>query len=240
MGFIAEIDEEDRKTGALESSSGTGEFPPLARGKYQAIIRKVVEHGTFGGTGDNATKPVLKIEVQIVDGSPTGRNRVYFPRVPLFTRWASGKANTNFTGFWRDAIGWPEEQLLASNLPGENDILGKQITITLGAPKPPDQWNALGSNEVDWFDAAGDVNAAPTALPKVAWLDEHGKLIPGYVAPQQGQAPQQQTYAPPAYQAPAQGGYAPAAQGQTYQAPAAPGNAWAPDPADVQYATAGR
>lgn len=237
MGFIAEIDAETAAGKPLESSTG-GDFPPLPKGKYQMTVRKVVKRDVFGGTGPNGQKPVLKIEVQIVEDSPTGKNRVYFPRVPLFTKFApseknpQGAANLTFTGFWRDAMGWPEEKLRAGDLPDENYILGRRFTGVLGSPKAPDQWNPLGSNEIDFYEAEGDVNATPTAPVRVQWLDESGKLVPGYTAPVPGQPVAQQSYTPPpAPGAPAAPAYTPPA------APAAPvADVWAPSPADISYA----
>ena len=244
MGFIAEIDAETAAGKPLESGSGGGDFPPLTKGKYQMTVRKVVKRDVFGGTGPNGQKPVLKLEVQIVEDSPTGKNRVYFPRVPLFTKFApnekhpTGAANLAFTGFWRDAMEWPEEKLRAGELPDENYILGRQFTGVLGAPKPPDQWNPLGSNEIDFYEKAGDVNATPTAPPRVPWLTAEGKLVEGYVAPVAGQAPAPQAYTPPpAPGAPAAPAYTPPSTPPAYTPPAAPGrDVWAPSPADVSYA----
>lgn len=239
MGFIAEIDAETAAGKPLESGAG-GDFPPLSKGKYQFTVRKVVKRDVFGGTGDNKDKPVLKLEVQIVEDSPTGKNRVYFPRVPLFTKFASGKSNLAFTGFWRDAMGWDENLLRKGELPDENYILGRRFTGVLSAPKAPDQWNPLGSNELDFFEAEGDVNATPTAPVKVPWLDANGKLVQGYVAPVAGQQAAPQAYTPPpAPGAPVTPTYTPPAAPAAYTpppAPGTPGDPWAPNPDDVAYA----
>jgi hypothetical protein len=223
MGFVAEIDQETAQAGALPAA-GSGDFPPLTQGKYQARVTKVEGVADFGGTGDNSKKKVVKIRVDILEDSPNGAKRVYFPRIPLFTKFASGKDATAFGGFWRDAIGWPQEKLLAGDMPGPEDILGKQITITLSAPKAPDDYNPLGYNEVSFFSAAGDINATPTAPVKAAWLTAEGKLNPDWAPPVAG--------APAAQQAPA----TPPAWGAPAPAAAPVNDVWAPNAADVSYA----
>jgi len=251
MGFTAEIDAETASGKPLEAGSGTGDYPPLIQGKYQMKVIEVIEQQKFGGNGDNANKPVLKVRLQIVDESPNGRRRTFYHRLPLFTKFApsaknpQGAANLAFTGFWRDAMGWDEAKLRAGDLPGESDILGKQFTGVLGAPKPPNQWNPLGFNEVEFFEKAGDVNATPTAKPNVPWLDVNGNLVEGYVSPVAGQPAQAQSYTPPpapgapapAYVPPAAPAYVPPTAPAAYVPPAAPGgDPWAPDAGDVSYA----
>lgn len=232
MGFVAEIDAESKRAGALPES-GSGEFPPLVKGRYQMRVRKVKGVEAFGGTGDNSQKKVVALEVQILAESPNvdSRNRVYFPRIPLFTKFAPkngqpAKDATAFGGFWRDAMGWPQEKLLAGDMPGENDILGKVFTGTLSDPKAPDDYNPLGSNEVSFFGAAGDINATPTAKVNVPWLTAEGKLNPDWTSPSAAAAVGQAPAAPPAWGAPAPGAVA--------TAPA--GDVWAPNAADVAYA----
>jgi len=237
MGFTAEIDAETASGKPLESGSGTGDYPPLIKGKYQMTVIEVLEQQKWGGQGDNANKPVLKVKLQIVDDSPNGRRRTFYHRLPLFTKFASGKANLQFTGFWRDAIGWDEAKLRAGDLPGESDILGKQFTGVLGAPQPPNQWNPLGFNEVEFFEKAGDVNATPTAKPTVPWLDVNGNLVAGYVSPVAGQPAPAQSYTPPPAPGAVAPAYVPPAAPAAYVPPAAPGgDPWAPAVADVAYA----
>jgi hypothetical protein len=227
-GFIAEIDA-DAAGAAKEAATGSGEFPPLAPGKYQAIVEKVIGVQDFGGTGGNAKKKVVRLQFKIVDDSPTGAKRVYFDRIPLFTRFApseknpQGAAARGFWDFWGKAIGVPQDQLILGNLPGPEGVQGKQVSITLGKPIAPDDYNPLGSNEISFYDAAGDVNASPTHAPAAVltpWLDDKGKLIGG-AAP---------ASRPAATQVPAT---APA-----WGAPAAEAPAWTPDPADVAAAPA--
>lgn len=237
-GFVAEIDAHAAEAAQEAAAGGNGDFPPLAPGKYQAHVVEVVKVEDFGGNGGNAKKKVLRLKLQIVDNSPTGRKRVFFVRVPLFTRYAPTEKNPQgapargFWDFFGKAIGWPQERLILGDMPGPADVQGKQITITLSAPIPPDNYNPLGSNEVSFYDAPGDVNASPTHPATAPWL-ANGELDPNWRpagaapqgAPAYGQAPQAAPAAPPAW------GQPPAA------APAAP-PAWAPAPADVAYAQA--
>lgn len=226
-GFIAEIDPNAAEA-AKEAASGGGGFRPLAAGKYQATIVQVQGVQDFGGTGGNAKKKVVKLQFKILADSPTGANRVFFDRVPLFTRYAPSEKNPQgatargFWDFWGKAIGVPQDQLILGNLPGPNDIAGKQVTITLGKPIPPDEYNELGYNEISFYDAAGDVNASPTHAPVVPWLDADGKLIGGATPAPRAAVQTQAPATAPAWNA------APA------EAPA-----WTPDAADVQYAGAG-
>lgn len=227
-GFIAEIDPNAAEAAAEAAAGGNGSFPPLAAGKYQANVVKVEGVADFGGTGGNAKKKVVRLQFKILADSPTGANRVYFDRVPLFTRFAPSEKNPQgatargFWDFWGKAIGVPQDQLILGNLPGPEGIAGKQVTITLSKPIAPDDYNPLGYNEISFYDAAGDVNASPTHKPVVAWLDAAGNLIGGQIAAPR--AAVQQAQAPAT---------APAWGEQT----AAP--AWTPDAADVQYAGAG-
>lgn len=256
-GFVAEIDPRAAEAAEEAAKGGSGGFPPLPAGAYQAYVAKVVGTEKFGGSGGNANKQVVRIQVQIVDESPTGRKRSFFVRVPLFTRFAPTEKNPQgapargFWDFWEKAMGWSRDLLITGQLPGPSDIGGKPLTIKLGAPKEPDAFNPLGYNEVDFFDAPGDINATPQTPVRVPWLDDHGNLVAGYVpkaagaraaapapaAPSAppawgGGAPAQA--APPAPQAPA---YAqpPAAPQQAPQAPAGPPT-WTPAPADAAYA----
>lgn len=234
-GFATELDPQAAKAAEEAASGGDGSFPPLLGGKYQVTIAKVKGVADFGGQGANSKKKIVNIGFRIVDQSPTGKGRYVWGRVPLFSRFApnakhpEGAACRDFWDFWEKAIGVPRDYIL-SGQPLPSDIGGKALTITLSAPTPPDAFNPLGSNEIAFYDAAGDVNATPLRQPGVAvapWLDGNDNLLAGFSggapatqgAPQQAAAPA----APPAW------GAAPAA-------PAAPAAAWAPAPADVAYA----
>lgn len=228
-GFIAEIDAHAEEA-AKEAATGGGDFPPLAPGKYQAIVEKVIKVQDFGGTGGNAKKKVVRLQFKIVDDSPSGAKRVFFDRVPLFTRFApnaehpQGATARGFWDFWGKAIGIPQDQLILGNLPGPEGIQGKQVTITLGKPLAPNDYNPLGYNEISFYDAAGDVNASPTHGPAAAltpWLDADGKLIGGATPAVRPAAAQAVPATAPAWGAPAT------------EAPA-----WTPDPADVAAAPA--
>lgn len=245
-GFQAEIDPHAQKAADEAASGGDGRFPPLPGGRYQATIVKIVKIEKFGGDGGNADKKVLRIQVRILEGSPVGAKRTYFVRVPLFSRYAPTQKNPEgavarmFWDFWERAIGVPRDQILAGNLP--DNFQGKQVTITLGAPKPPDQYNELGFNEVDFFNAAeNDFSSTPTVPVNVPWLDEKGNRIAFAGAPAAPgvQAPPAAPAAPPSWapSAPASGAPAapsapPAAATPAQGAPPA----WTPDPADAAYA----
>jgi hypothetical protein len=255
MSYSAEIDPAAQEALDEAKAGGNGSFPPLPGGKYQAVVMEVQGVAEFGGKTGNAKKKVLKVKVQIVADSPLGKNRVYFERVPLFTRYAPTDKNPNgatargFWDFFGKAIGWPDEKLLANDLPTLQDIQGKRITVTLSAPIPPDNYNALGSNEVAFWDKEGALTSTPTGPVKAAWLDANGELKADGVAPA---TPRAQT-PPPAPQAPPAAPQAPSVPSvpapaynapEAPAAPAAPAGAWgaadaeAPptwgvDPADV-------
>jgi len=223
-GFIAEIDN-NAAAAAEEAAAGGGNgFPPLPAGKYQATVLKVDGVADFGGQGGNAKKKVVKIQLQIVADSPNGAKRMYFARIPLFTRFApkdgakEGKTARAFWDFWGKAIGTPDNELILGRLPGVPETQGKRITITLGAPIAPDKYNPLGSNEVGFFDKAGDLSATPLGKAAVAWLDADGNLIGGAPAA----APRAQAAAPAG----------PPAWGGAAAAPAGP-PAWAGAPAEA-------
>ena len=225
-GFIAEIDPRAEEAAQEAASGGNGTFPPLPAGKYQATVVDIEGVKDFGGTGANSQKKVLKVQLRIVDNSPTGARRTYFDRVPLFTRYAPNEKNPagaparGFWDFFEKAVGWPRERLIANDLPGVADIQGKQITVTLSAPLPPDSYNPLGFNEVSFYDAAGDVSSTPTNPVSVPWLDATGNLAGG-VAPAAPAAPQQSAApaAPPVWGVP---------QAPVAPAPPAPQQAVAP------------
>lgn len=229
MGFTAEIDQNAAK--AAEESEGNGTFPPLPAGKYQVTIAKVKGVSDFGGQGGNKNKKVVNLGFQIVPESPTGKGRWVWDRVPLFSRYApsdkypDGAPAKAYFDFWEKFIGLDREVVLSGNLP--DNIGGKRGTITLSAPIPPDQYNPLGSNEVSFYDKAGDVSTTPTGPVSAPWLDENGNLRPEF-----GQAATAATVA----STPAGGGDPYAAAAQAAPAAAAPANdPWAPSAADVAY-----
>jgi len=191
-GFIAEVAPNFAETYDENATGGGGKFPPLPGGKYVATIvplkkdgSQLVEVADFGGNGGNAKKKVVRIALKIVDESPTGKGRYIHARVPLFSQFASGKENRAFGDFWVKAIGWPKERIEAGQMPGPQDIMGKRVGITLSDPKPAEsdydkKNNPLGVNEVDWYDKAGDPQAAPRRTPGVPvapWLDADDNLI---------------------------------------------------------------
>ncbi len=219
-GFVAEIDNDAAEAAQEAASGGNGTFPPLPAGKYQAFIEKVEGVKPFGGNGGNAKKSVLSLRVKIVAESPTGAGRVYFLRVPLFTRYAPNEKNPKgaparmFWDFFEKAIGWSRDLLITNQLPGPEDVGGKHLTITLGVPQAPDQYNPHGFNEIAFVDAAGDVNATPTNKVMVPWLDDNGNLTGEWANKAANPGVTQQTApagppAPPTFGAPAVGGATP-------------------------------
>ena len=236
MGFTAEIDNNAAKAAEEAAAGGNGTFPPLPGGKYQVIIAKVKGVDNFAKSGPNANKKVVNVGFQIVPESPTGKSRYIWGRVPLFSRFApnekypDGAPARGFWDFWEKAIGVPRERILAGDLP--DNIGGTRLTVTLSAPIPPDQFNPLGSNEVDFYDKTGDVNVTPKRVAGVSvapWLDANDNLLPEFT---------QQTVAG----AQAATAAAPAGDPWATQAPAQPAAAaptndpWAPNAADVAYA----
>lgn len=264
-GFLAEIDANAAAAADEAAAQGSGGFPPLPAGRYQMDVIKVEGVEKFGGQGGNANKSVVKVRLQVPADSPNGAKRVYFARIPLFTRFAPNEKNPQgatasaFWGFWGKALGWPQEKLILGDMPGIPETQGKRITVTLSAPIPPDDYNPLGSNEASFFDAAAaDFAAVPIGKANVKWLDEKGNLIAGAVPAKAGApgvpsaapaappvwngAPAAATApAPPAYGAPAAAAPAPPAYATAPAAvpdPQAPGGVWTPDAKDVAFAGA--
>lgn len=177
-----------------DALSGRG-FAPLPKGQYQVTIVPVkkdpltkVEIVPFSKKPEYAGKQAVRIAVRIVDESPTGAKQHFFDRIPLFHSFAPSQkypqgapAFSHFQFF--SALGVSKEDLAAGILPGPDEIMGKRISIFLGEPKEPDQYNELGSNEITGYGAPGDLERTPTLTPGVPvakWLDANGNLIPGY------------------------------------------------------------
>jgi hypothetical protein len=247
MSFAVETDQYAAEALA-ESQTGNGKFPPLPRGEYQFVIvplkkddpNKRVEVADFGGAGPNGKKKVLRVALQVIDDSPTGAKRYFQVRIPLFTRFApkdgapKGKPAKNYFDFW-GAIGVSEEDLVAGKLLEVNEMMGKRLGGTISDPIEPDKWNPLGSNEVNFFNKAGDPQTTPRRKEgeSVApWLTPSNDLIleypftsdeaKAYIAELTGQA------------APAAGAQASAPQPSWAQAPGGAAPAGAPTPSWAQ------
>jgi hypothetical protein len=266
-GFNAVVDERVEEALNDANSGGGGSFAPLPKGKYQAqvVILSEKDNKPFEVVPWNpnkqeyAGKSALRIRVKILANSPTGANRSYFIRVPLFSRFAPSQKNPQgasartYFDFWGKVAGATKEQLLTGKLPGWEAVAGKLLTITLSDPKVAEsdydkKNNPLGTNEVDFVDAPGNIANTPVRVPGVPvapWLDANDNLLQGVqaggaVAAQApagppanawGVTPAQAQAAVPQPQA-AWG--APAAQ----TAPAVPANAWGAPPADPALAAA--
>ena len=193
-GFQAVIEGNFDALYDASKSSGGGSFPPLPRGAYQAVVRPLKNDGSqltevvdFSKKPEYAGKKAVRVAFAIVDESPTGAKRYFTTRIPLFTAFASGKPAFLFFNFF-EAVGVSKEDLARGVLPGPQDIMGKRVTIFLGEPKEPDQWNELGSNEISSIGSPyPDVSRTPIRRPGVpvaAWLDADDNLLPGYGAAQ--------------------------------------------------------
>ena len=244
-GFIADVDANVAAAYEEAQSGGNGTFPPLPGGKYVATIVPLKKDGPnaevvdFGGNGANAKKKVVRLAFRIVDESPTGKGRHLFARIPLFSRYAPSQKHPQgaparaYFDFWIKAIGWPEAEVLAGRLPGPLEIMGKRVTLTLSDPKPAEsaydlEHNPLGTNEISFYDKAGDPQSAPRRTPGVPiapWLDADDNLIEQW-AP----AAQATTQAAPSWGTPP-------AVGNVTPGPWSQG---ATDPALQQAATSGR
>lgn len=231
-GFVTEIDQQAAAAAEEAAAGGNGSFPPLPAGKYQAFVNGIEGVQDFGGTGDNAKKKVVKLKLKINDQSPTGKSRIFFVRVPLFSRYApnakhpQGAPAKAFWDFWEKAMGVSRDHIL-SGQPMPSNIGGKPLTITLGAPLVPDNYNPLGYNEVEFYDAAGSLEGTPRRAPGqpvAPWLDAHDNLLTGFQPTAPGQpAAAQAPSAPPQWGQPAAAApAAPPAWGQPAAAPAAP------------------
>lgn len=248
-GFNATVDPNVQTAYDEANSGGNGKFPPLPKGKYQAVIvplapkkQQNFEVVPFSPKDSAyAGKNVLRIRVQVDANSPTGKGRSFNVRVPLFSRYKPNEKNPQgaaarmYFDFFEKVVGATKEQVLSGQLPGWEAIAGKPLTITLSDPIMPDDWNELGSNNVDFVDAPTPGNYAATPLrqpgvPVAPWLDADDNLLQGVQAG--GAVAAQQ--APPA--APGGWGGAPAPQ----TAPAVPNGAWGttPPPADPTLAAA--
>jgi hypothetical protein len=230
-GFNAVVDQRVAEAYDEAASGGNGKFPPLPKGKYQAQIvalnekeQKAFEVVPWNpNKSEYAGKQALRIRVKILANSPTGANRSYFIRVPLFSRFAPSQKNPQgapartYFDFWQKVVGVTKEEVLSGKLPGWERVAGKFLTITVSEPKPATsdydlKNNPLGTNEVDFVDAPGNIANTPVRIPGqpvAPWLDANDDLLQGV-----------------------QAGGAVAAQ----QQPAAPANAWGVTPAQAQAA----
>lgn len=242
-GFTAEVDDKVEEA-YEESQSGSGKFPPLPKGRYQAIVVPLKKDGTqiteltdFGGTGANAKKKVLRVAFKIVGESPTGANRTVFARIPMFSRYAPSVKNPGgataraYWDFWTKSAGRSLDEAKTGKFGvGPRDLMGLRVSITLSEPTEPDKWNELGSNEISFYDAA-DADTSKTPLrvpgkPVAPWLDANDNLLPDWTPSKPAAAP-----------VGAQTGWAGAAASQqTTTAPATP--TWGQQASPLQQAAA--
>lgn len=232
--FNIQVDTNAAAAAEESSNRGSDGFPPLPQGKYQAFVEKFIEVQPFtkDERSGNFGKQAARFQLKIVSDSPIGAGRVYFLRVPLFTRYAPSQKSPEgapagmYFDFFGEVAGATRDQLIAGQVPSPTEIGGKRLTITLSAPIKPDAYNPKGSNEVSFVGKEGDINATPKTKVVVPWLDDHGNVNPGWEPTAAGQAP-----APAAQQAPPAYGGAPAAAPSAPPAYAAPAAPAAPAPA---------
>ncbi len=255
QGFQASVDNDVRE--ALDESKSSGPIAPLPKGRYQVEVvpldknkNLLVEAVEFSKKPEYAGKMALCVALKVIAESPTGANRYFFERVPMFSRYLPSQKNPKgaparaYFGFF-GAVGVSEADIIAGNLPGAEFYIGKRLTVTLGDPIKPDQYNPLGSNEVAFYDPAGDPSTTPRIIPgqRIApWLtDDNRDIDPAYAEQQAATAqaadwrnpggfsaaPAQAAPAAPAQQWATGGNAAPAAQ------TAPPAMGWAPSVAPV-------
>lgn len=229
MTFTAEIDAQaDEAYAHSNEERGNGEFPPLPLGWYPALIveNKGVEELTSDTTNRNHGKNVVRVQVRILDESPTGAKRSFFVRVPLFSRWAPNPTATNeiskrdgwpvdmFWHFFEKVMGMSLDEIKTGKL--RSDVEGKYLLIKLGKPKVPDEHNPLGSNEIEDVAAFNnDYTKVPRINPNVPiapWLTAEGTLNPAWTPPVKGGVAGGYT---PGGGAAAGGGYTPGGGAQT-------------------------
>lgn len=196
--FNAEVDQNAQAALDEARSGGNGKFPPLLKGEYPAHIVPLktdgsnrIEVAKFGGDGPNGQKNVLRIAVKLDAGIPLGAGRVFFGRVPLFSRYAPTQKNPAgaparaYFDFWGKVMGLPDEQLLSGQLNvTPEQILARALNVVLSEPTPPDSYNPLGSNEISFFNPSGPVNPPARAAGQILapWLDADDNLLPSYGA----------------------------------------------------------
>ncbi len=194
-GFSATVDQQIASTYDEAASAGNGKFPPLPKGNYQAKIVPLSPKNNelFKVEPFNTKNPayngknVLRLRVQIDAESPTGKNRSFNVRIPLFSRYApsekspQGAVAKMYFDFWEKVAGASKEQVISGNLPGWEVLANRAMTISISDPKVPDQWNELGSNEIAFVSApTGNYAATPVRVPGVPvapWLDANDNLI---------------------------------------------------------------
>lgn len=206
MSFTPEIDEYAAQAAEKAAEAlPSGDFPPVPKGAYQAIIleNRGVEELTKDQTKANFGKKVVNLHVQILQNSPTAAGRHFFVRVPLFSRFAPNPNAKNdeaktigaparmFFNFFQNVMGVPLDDILAKK-PLPSNVEGRRLTIIMGAPIAPDQYNPLGSNQIDGVDAPeDDFSKTPVLQPGAtvaAWLTPEGGLNPNWTPPAQGGA----------------------------------------------------
>lgn len=201
--FEAQIDEQaDLGYAHSAEERGNGEFPPLPAGWYPMVVveNKGVEELTDDTTNRNFGKKVVRLQVRIVAESPTGANRSFFHRLPLFSRWAPNPHSSNeisrrdgwpvdeFWHFFEKVMGMSLDEIKTGKM--RSDVEGKFLMVKLGKPKAPDEHNPLGSNEIEDFAApSSDFSKVPRINPNVpvaAWLTAEGTLNPAWTPPVKG------------------------------------------------------
>lgn len=203
MSFEAQIDQHAAQAAeaAAARTTSSGDFPPVPGGAYQVVItsNEGVDDFAKDSSNRNYGKKVVRLRVDILPDSPTAAKRVYFGRVPLFTRFAPnpeakeqesrtlGASAWQFWSFFEKVMGVSRDDIIAGR-PLPSNVEGKRATIILSKPKAPDANNPLGFNEIeDWDAPHADFEKTPKRVPGLAvapWLtpdDEPKTDHPAYL-----------------------------------------------------------
>ena len=154
-GFVLDV------SGEKVSAPSAG-FGPLPTGKYVMSVFDVTP-GEFGNNGPNAGRANWNVQFRVSDGQE-GANRRVFQTVGLFPSWAPTEKNPegsdNFTFYqffaavqgkseadFREEVKKAVEGKGKLKLPQPEEILGKEVQITLGIEFDEYKWRKDGAVE---------------------------------------------------------------------------------------------
>ena len=151
-------------TGETISEPSSG-FDPLPPGKYAVSVYDA-EAGEFGPNGVNGGRPNLQVQFRVSDGQ-AGANRRIFQTVGLFPSWApkekgdTPKDNFTFYQFFAAVQGKDEKEFRAEvkeaaeskkgnlTLPDAEDLLGREVELTLGIENDVYAFNKAREDDPD-------------------------------------------------------------------------------------------
>jgi len=151
-----------------------------------------IKEKTLSGIVDNSAYPEIKVEIELIVGTPK-----YASRVPVvmefgFTRWPFGPAPAESTNRlispgepnWKEQLisrGWGYAVLVPSSIQADNGAGLRSGIIGLvnkGQPRKADDWGALrawawgASRAIDYFETDSDIDAKRVAIEG---LSRYGK-----------------------------------------------------------------